>query len=116
MAITAIGSTKAMMGIVKQAIENSGDILVVKPKSHELINAEETVSKEEIERYKKTFKEAIVKHCISNNYIQPSEKYLEDFDKITQAEYDAQLESVGFSEMDFDSPEDDARKCVGYWD
>jgi len=116
MVTTATGNTKAMMEIVKQSIENGGDTFVVEPNSHELINAEETVSKEEIEKYKKTFKDTIVKHCISNNHIQPSEKDLEDFDKIAQAEYDAQLESVGLSELDFDSPEDDARECVSYWD
>lgn len=114
--VKATESTKAMMNIMNQTIKNNGDNLIVEPKLSELINAEEVVSREDVQHYKETFKNTIIGRCKAYNHDLYDEKDLINFKKIAQAELDAHIENVGLSELDFDSPEDDAHECMSYWD
>lgn len=82
----------------------------------ELVNAEASVSHHDVQNYKETFKKTIVNHCKSYNHDLYDEKDLLGFEKMAQSELDAHIESVGLSELDFDSPEDDAKECMSYWE
>lgn len=86
------------------------------PTSEELNNAEETVSKEDIENYKKDFKEYVVNYCKRYNHDMYTDKDEAWFNNIAENEVEAHIESVGALELDYDNPENDAEECLSYWD
>jgi hypothetical protein len=69
-----------------------------------------------IEEYKEKFINYIVGSCICYNHGLYDEKDEERFRTMAIAEYDAQLESIGVDDFDYDSPESDAKECMSYWD
>jgi len=85
------------------------------PKPKELINAEETISKQDLENYKNKFKEYIVNYCRSYNQGHYTDKDEKWFKEVAENEVEAHIESVGLNELDYDNPESDAEECLSYW-
>jgi len=68
------------------------------------------------EEYKEAFISYIVEHCKNYNHGMYDSKDEERFNKLANAEYEAQLENIVEDDFDFDNPELDAKECISYWD